>query len=259
MNNRFTVLVAAGLTFAAGITCAAEHAGDEGTTDPATPIELFACNYLEGKGPADVDAWAGAWNAWADEHDLTDYMAWTMVPYYFSPNQDFDFLWLGGSPSARALGRAQDMWLATGQEVAEELGGVSICNAHGNFAVLEFKDPPERENPENIVVSFSDCDMADGVTFDDIAPAFGEWAAYRSEHGSTAGMWVFFPAYGGGGEEFDFKFVTAHQNLEDQGADWDQYSESGWRKAAELFGEKLSCDSARVYLAKNVRMAESND
>jgi hypothetical protein len=48
-------------------------------------------------------------------------------------------------------------------------------------------------------------------------------------------MWVFFPAYGGGGEEFDFKFIAAWQNLEDQGVDYDQYSESGWMKAEELF------------------------
>ncbi len=101
--------------------------------------------------------------------------------------------------------------------------------------------------------------MADGVTFNDVAPALAEWSQYRGDHGSTSGMWVFFPAYGGGREDFDFRFVAAWQNLEDQGRDWDQYSESGWKKADELFAGKLACDAARVYLATNRRMAEDDE
>ncbi len=86
-----------------------------------------------------------------------------------------------------------------------------------------------------------------------------EWGKYKGDNGSTAGMWVFFPSFGGGGEEFDFKWVTAHQNLEDMGADWDQFSESGWEKANELFRGKLDCDSSRTYLATNRRMAAEDD
>ena len=72
-------------------------------------------------------------------------------------------------------------------------------------------------------------------------------------------MWVFFPAYGGGGEEFDFKFISAWQTLEDQGADYDQYNESGWMKAEELFTGKVDCDSSRVYLGTNRRRAADNE
>ncbi|MDH3337983.1 MAG: hypothetical protein OER22_01150 [Gammaproteobacteria bacterium] len=40
-------------------------------------------------------------------------------------------------------------------------------------------------------------------------------------------MWVLSPAYGGGGEAFDFKFVVARGNFEEPGADSDQYSKEG--------------------------------
>ena len=70
---------------------------------------------------------------------------------------------------------------------------------------------------------------------------------------------MFFPAFGGGGEEFEFKWVTAHQNLEDMGADWDHFNESGWEKANELFRGKLLCDSSRAYIATNQRMAKDED
>ncbi len=115
------------------------------------------------------------------------------------------------------------------------------------------KEPPERKNPSSVVISFSDCNTAEGTTFDDLYMPMIEWGKYMGEHGSTAGMWVFFPTYGGGGEEFDFKCVDAFQNLEDLGADWDHMNESGWKKANELFAGKVHCDSSRSYIATNRR------
>lgn len=259
MKRTFVLLATSGLicTFMTGPAVADSHADSE--LDPASPIELFTCNYNEGKGPADLDKAVDAWNAWADRQNLTEYSAWTLVPYYSGPDQDFDVLWLGGSPKAASLGRAQDLWLATGGKEIEGFNDVMACDTHANFATLRFKKPPERQNPGNVVVSFTDCNMADGVVFDDLVPSLMRWADYRESHGSTSGMWVLFPAYGGGGEDFDFKFVAAWQNLEEQGKDYDQYNESGWEKGNELFQGKVDCDSSRVYLATNHRMAESDD
>ena len=242
------------LAFGFGTALADQH------EEPATPIELFACSFVEDAGPADLDAWSAEWNKWADKEKVDDYSAWTLAPYYASNNQEFDFLWLGGSPSGQALGRVQDIWLATGARMREELASVANCNVHANYAVLQFKKPPERDDPSNVIISFSDCNMTDGMNFGaDIGPALGAWSEYKTGHNSTAGMWVLFPAYGGGGEEFDFKYVEAFNNLEEQGIDWDQYSKDGWQKAEELFAGKLSCDSSRVYLATNRRMAENDD
>jgi hypothetical protein len=259
MKKVLTALVSGALFLSANIVFADSHEKAEDQSDPANPIEIYACSYNDGKGPADLDAAANKWNAWADKQGLDDYSAWTLVPYYSGPEQEFDVLWLGASASAKAMGRAQDDWLANGGKVQDAFTEATTCTAHSNFATVQFKAPPERDDPSNIVISFSDCNMADGVDFDDVAPALSEWADYRSEHGSTSGIWVLFPAYGGGGEEFDFKYVAAWQNLEDQGADWDQYSAGGYAKAGELFAGKLDCDSSRVYLAKNRRMAKDDE
>lgn len=238
-----------------GLAQAEEHEGP----DPANPVEIFSCNFNAGMGPADMDGPTKKFNAWADKRNWTEYSAWTLMKYYTGESQDFDFLWVGASPSAQTLGRMQDQWLAEGTKVQDAFNEISTCTAHGNFASLTIKEPPERENSDNLVVSFSDCNMADGLMFGDIMPGLQEWAKYRDGHGSTAGIWVWFPAYGQGGEEFDFKMIGAWENLEDQGADWDQYSAEGWEKAEELFAGKLSCDSARVYLATNRRRAADND
>lgn len=255
MRKLLTALVSCSLLLSAGIGIADEHEGEAGEANVATPVEMFACRYNEGKGPADLDAATKNWNAWADKNGVDDYSAWTLVPYYSGPDQDFDVLWLGGSDNAKTMGRVQDTWLATGSKEAEGFAEVVSCDVHAAYAVLRMKKPPKRDNPSNIVISFSDCNTAEGTTFDDLYVPLIEWGNYKGENGSTAGMWVFFPSYGGGGEQFDFKWVTAHQNLEDMGADWDQFSESGWKKAGELFAGKLECDSSRSYLATNRRMA----
>lgn len=259
MKKFLTMLVSGALLLTLGVGIADEHEGADEEANVATPVEMFACKYQEGKGAADLDVAVKKWNEWADKQKIDDYSAWTLVPYYSGPNQDFDVLWLGGSPTAKAMGKAQDTWIATGGKVQGAFDEAISCDSHGSYAVLQMKKPPERENPANVVITFSDCNTADGTSFDDLYMPLMDWAKYKGDNGSTAGMWVFFAAHGGGGEEFDFKWVTAYQNLENLGADWDQYSKSGWEKANELFAGKVSCDSSRAYLASNRRMAKNDE
>lgn len=258
MKRTLTTIVTALLTIGFSMSPAM---ADSHASMTAQPVELFACNYAEGKGAKDLDKAFANFNKWADGVGMNDYTAWALAPYYAGPEQDFDMLWLGHASKAATLGKRQDQWLATGGKVQTEFDSVMPCNTHANFASLMFKAPPQRDNPpDNVVISFSDCNMADGMDFsEDIAPAIEEWVKYRAEHGSTAGMWVMFPAYGGGDEDFDFKWISGYRTLEEQGKDWDQYAEAGWQKAGELFGGKLECDSSRVYLASNIRRAAAEE
>lgn len=259
MNKLLTTFVAGGLLLFVGIGIADEHEGEMEEANVARPVEIFACSYLDGKGPADLDPVIKKFNAWADKRKIEDYWAWTMVPYYAGPEQEFDMLWLGASMDAKTLGRVQDAWLATGGKVQDDFDEVVRCDVHSNSAVLQFKESPEREDPSRGVVTFSDCSMAKGMSFDDMYPALAEWSKYITEQGSNSGMYVFFPAYGAGGEKFDFKWVSSHQNLEELGADWDNYSETGWKKANELFAGKLDCDSSRAYLSTTRRTGKGDD
>ncbi len=253
------VLAGAALLFI-GVSFADQHEGEKEEANVAAPMEMYACSYNEGKGPADLDKATKDFNAWADKQNVTDYSAWTLVPYYFGDEQEFDVLWFGASAKAAALGRVQDQWLATGTKEAQGFADVMTCGTHAAYSVLMMKQPPERENDSgNLMVTFSDCNTSDGVTFDDLYVPLQEWGKYRSEHGSKAGHWVFFPSFGGGQETFDFKWATAYENLEDLGADWDQMNEGGWQKVNELFRGKLNCDSSRTYIATSRRQAATDD
>ncbi len=254
--KRFLVTLATGsIVLAAGLNNAV--AQDDDDDDGAVPVEIYTCSYAEGMGPADLDAVIAKWNAWADEREMNDYSAWTLTPFYAGPEQEFDVIWMGVTETGQAMGAAQDDWIANGGELQAMFDRVAPCDAHGLFAAVQFKEPPDREDSSSVVVSFRDCKIADGKSFaDDVAPAMAAWAEFRTGHGSTAGHWAFFPAYGGGGEEYDFKAVGSYGSHAEHGTDWDNFDPD---KAREIFGGVSDCDSARVYNATNRRMAASDE
>jgi len=218
------------------------------------PVETYACKYNEGKGAEDLEKVITMWTAWADKQNLDNYAAWTLTPYYFGPEQEFDVIWLGAGKDAVALGAAQDMYLAEGGEIAKGFNEVLNCDAHGNFASFNFKAAPEGAPPEKMVVTFSDCSYNEGATFDALTAAMGKWAQHLNDEDSQAAIFHWYPAFGGGGEKFDFKWLETHENLAALGKDYDNYGTGGGYKVnRELFSELIECDSTRAYIAKSRR------
>ena len=251
--KRFLISLATGsFVLVAGLNNAVAQDGDDDAS--ARPVELYICSYNDGMGPADLDAVTAKWNKWADGQGLDDYSAWTLTKFYSGSEQDFDYIWLGAAANANSLGAAQDKWLTTGAEVLASFRSVSECDTHALFSSFEFKAAPEEER-SNVVVSFSDCNIADGKNFsDDVAPAIAAWAKFRTEQGSNSGQYVYFPTYGGGSEEFDFNWARTYASHAEQGTDWDNWDAD---KARELFSGVIDCDSSRVYDATNRRRAAS--
>ena len=228
----------------------AQDDDDEGPT--IVPVELYACAYHDGKGPADLGDWAGKWNAWADSQNVDDYSAYTLTPFYYGQEQDFDFLWLGVSPSAVSLGKAHDAWVNRSGDLPAAFAKFARCDAHHNYATMNVKRPPD-DGATSFVLSFADCTVAEGKSWDDVGPALDAWSEYRSANGSKAGMWVMWPAYGAGAVEFDFKLATSYRSYESLGVDYDQYASGGYAKAGELFDGVMDCDVARSYNAVQIR------
>jgi len=221
------------------------------------PVELFTCSYNEGKGASDLDKVIDNWNAWADKEKLDDYAAWTLTPYYFGAEQEFDVIWLGAGKDAVALGKGQDSYLRNDEGLDAQFSEVISCDAHVNFASISFKAPPKGATPKNSVLTFSDCSYKEGATFAALGAAMGEWSQHLSDAGSKAGVWHWYPAYGGGGEEFSFKWLEAHENFAALGADYESYGNGrGFETYGRLFGHLLSCDSTRAYVAQSRRFVQ---
>lgn len=244
-----------GLVLLAGLGTAS--AQDNGML--VIPVELYACTFNDRKGPDDLDRWVNKWSAWADSNDIDDYAAWTLTPYYFGagPNAGIDVIWMGAGKDAVALGMAQDSWLASNDGLAEEVEEIMTCAGHANYASINFKAPPEGATPANSVMTFSDCQYQEGASFPALGAAMGEWSRHLSAAGSNSGIWHWYPVYGGGGEEFDFKWLQAYENLADLGADYERFGNGGgFVTRGRLLGHLIDCDSSRAYLAENRRFVQ---
>lgn len=223
------------------------------------PVEAWTCNYLDGKGPDDLEAVIGNWNEWMDDNEQTEYFALTLTPYYFGENA-FDVGWLGAWPGGEAMGRGMDKWLNEGQEIAAQFFDVLQCDSHSNFATSELKSPGEG-SPDRLVLTFADCTVQDGVeNFDDVMAGLEAWAAHQTEHGYGEGTWIMFPVYGGGGAEFDFKIVSGYDSHTELGQDYELYvKRADYMKYGELLGSLIDCDDARVYNATVRRRQAEQD
>ena len=256
MKKILLSLAAGGLIFAAGFNNSV--AQEEENAGGRVPVEFYTCKYNDGMGAADLDAVIAKWNKWAAGQGWNDYSAWTLTPFYSGPEQDFDFIWMGVSPTGQALGAAQDDWLANGGEIAAEFEKLGPCDSHSMYRAMQFKEPPERKDPSRAVISFKACNVKDGMSFrNHVAPSLAAWAEVRDSEGSTVGIWMFFPLLSGGGEDFRFYFVASYGNNEERGIDFDNHND---QKSLEILegNRALECDlTNQVYIATNRRMGDS--
>lgn len=237
-------------------TALADNHGDD---FKVVPVDLYACSYNEDKGPEDLDAYSAKFNKWADSKGLNDISVWTLTPYYYGPgeNSGFDFIWMLAGKTAVALGKTHDTWVNANDGLAVTAGEIANCSGHSNFASVNYKPTPEGETPADALISFSDCNFREGATFEALGEAMDAWSAYIGERGSQAGIFHWYPVYGGGGENFDFKWLEVHADFETMGGDYEMYGNGrGYEKNNELFASLLSCDASRVYRAKNRRFTQ---
>jgi len=236
----------------------AAFAQEEDKGPEFSALETFTCNYNDGKGPADLDGAVEKWTAYMDGSGGDKYFAMTVTPQMHGA-ETFDVGWLGVAPTGELMGQGRDGYRANGGESGAAFAEVLTCDTHSQFAVMQIKEPPERESPESIVLSFSDCEVEDGRNFDEVFSGMRAFAAFQAENGYSNGTWVLFPAYGSGDEEFDFKVVNAYDNHAGMGRDFDLYGTGGgYVKRREIMGDMLDCDVGRVYDG-TVRRVMSDD
>lgn len=222
-------------------------AQDNGDPPVITPVETYTCNYNSGQGPADLEKVINGWNAFMDEQGVDNYYAMTLTPHYFG-GETFQVGWLAATPSGEDMGVGTDFWLTAGSKHAAAFAKVLSCDSHSNYATMQIKAPPNRTPPDNIVLTFANCSAVDGTTMDEVFTAMEAWTRYSIENDYRNGAWVMWPAYGVDDVDYDFKLVNGYDSHADLGKDYDHYANGGgYQKHAELLGDLLHCDVARLY------------
>lgn len=221
------------------------------------PVELYVCSYNEGMGRGDLNAVVEQWSASMDEGDADAYAAWLLTPYYHGADQDFDVIWMGAYKDGIAMGEGEHAWITEGGEMAGAFAEVMDCGVHVGLSSAMYQSPPDNETPGSAILTMSDCKMNEGTRYSDVRAAEVKWAAHRTESGSKAGMYHWFPTYGGGDQEFDYKIVYAFPDFRELGKDWEMIANGGGREVSQgLFGDLDECNDERVYVATSIRSTQ---
>lgn len=213
------------------------------------PVEVWVCNYREGKGQADYDRAIEALRSVPAADPPASYLAFRLTRGFYGPDQDFDFVYLGVWPDGgSSMGRDYDNYVAEGSDANDAWNDAVDCEAASMFASTNVKPPPDDGPPDNFLITASDCDVAEGANTGDAIDAVEAWGQHRTEAGSEGGTWIWFQAFGGGDADFDFKIMNSHRNFQAFGDFFQWYADSAaYRKWGELTDGLLDCDDARVY------------
>ena len=261
MKKILTTAVSAAMFLVLGLGTA--FAQDDAAEEPDwTPVETFTCNYLDGKGPADLAGVIDEWNDWWDDKGMNNYFAATITPYYFGELR-FELGWIGAWTDGAAMGSSLDTWTTEGSGVNAKFFDVIECGSHSNFASINVRQPnsdDDDEGDDSFILNFSDCSFEDDKGLGDYLAAQNEWNDYADEVGIVGGAWIMFPLAGGVvDDDYDFKLVTSQPDHTTVGTNFDVYAQGHYRKSNELFRDIVDCDSTRVYSAHVERSMESED
>jgi hypothetical protein len=221
------------------------------------PVELYTCSYLEGKGPSDLDKVIARWTRFADDSGLDNYAAWTLTPFHYGPDQDFDVIWMGAFTDGNAMGAGIDTYLTKGGDIRKAFSEVVDCDAHVLLASAMYKSRPSSEPLTSGVISMMDCKLNEGHRYSDIKNAELKWVEYLNGKGTKAGYFHWFPVYGGGDADYDYKVVFSYADYKELGSAFELNANGGGREAGrEIFDDIDDCDDARVYLGTMRRDAK---
>jgi hypothetical protein len=260
MKKVFTTAVSALAILVLGIGSA--FAQDDAAEEPDwRPVETFTCNYLDGKGRADLDEVIEEWNDWWDDKGMNSYFGATITPYYFGELR-FELGWLGAWTDGAVMGSSLDTWTTEGVGMNAKFFEVLDCGSHSSFASINVRQPDnddDDDGSDTFILNFSNCSFEEDKTLGDYLAAQNEWNDYADEVGIVGGTWVMFPLAGEANDDYDFKLVSSEPDHTTVGTNFDIYAQGHYRKSNELFNDLLDCDSTRVYKAHVERSMESED
>lgn len=222
---------------------------------PIVPVEMFYCDFREGKAMKDLTAVASDFAKWAKKRG--DYSAWIITPQFRTTEATWEVGWLGSWTSGAGMGAGIDAYRAEGGKLAAAFDEVITCSGHGLASSMEIHAPSGP--PDDGLVWFSSCSLDEDASMADALKAHGQYSAAMRDMGATGGSsWAFVPTLGGGSPDFDYYHVSAWTRYADFGKGYDLYFNGGGLAAMEeATDDVVSCDAPRIYDARLVvRAAE---
>jgi hypothetical protein len=226
----------------------------DGAPPNFTPVEMQACSFKDRKDSGDFDDAMTKMVKWMDDNNSEPYASWVLEKMYTGPDREFDFLYVGAWPNGSTMGKDITEYRATASAEIEAFADVADCPASLLYASMTIKDPPEGDLArDGVVITMSDCKVADGRKVIDAVAAMRAYGDYRTENGSPGGTWLWFQVYGGADGDINFKLINSHTNVQALGNAFQWGVENAaYRKSGALMEGLVDCDVPRAYDADSV-------
>jgi len=228
-----------------GLVAAPANAQDDAPS--FVPLEMWTCKFRDRKDQDDMNqVYEGIEESVGD----AQYAAWQLNPYMAGNRVDlFDFIYLGAWPDGSTMGADMANYFANAGEVGEAWDETVDC--HGFlYASSTVQEVPESDDdgPGNFMMTVSDCKIAHGSTAAQAVGALRRFNDYRVANGAVVPTFVWFPAFGSGGAEFDFKLAQAYSGPQGLG-DWVSWAidNQSYNVRNAMTQGLVDCDEARLY------------
>jgi hypothetical protein len=220
------------------------------------PVEIWACNFVNGSDMGDLNSVNDQFNEWADQNGITSLYSSTLTPIFYSEDDDFDVLYVDAWTDGASLGRGYGKMFTDGfAPVAESFDQVIDCPSHAYFAGLQIV--PWDEDREGGPVQFQDCTVRENSTNADAIEAVRGFAG-SGDGPSLGGFAVLFPFMGQARDaDYSFKLVAVFNDHESMGTAFDAlFRGSSFQQAGATMGQVMDCDTARMYNQVTVRESQ---
>jgi len=211
------------------------------------PIELWVCNFNDGKDQGDMnDVYDDIVEASGD----TAYSAFQLNPYFAGQRgQNIDFVYLGAWGDGSVMGADMAGYLGTPDEDWDD-----TVDCQGSMMGSNWIQPIDAPNDSgNFVMTVADCTVDHGSSAAQAVGAITRYNDYRVANGMTIGTLVWFPVYGGGDAEFDFKLVHVYTGAQQMGDSFKWSIDNAAYNVSNSMRQGLvACDDARLYTGRTI-------
>ena len=220
-------------------------AGSSAGSEPVLR-ELYACNFVEGKGMNDLDDardFLVAEIAEIGSADLDNMMTFVWTPY--KARTDYDFLWFNQYENVAAFGRAETALASRASAVNAKFGAVVACESSLSTREQIYNGAMDSVTGNQALLETYACTLNPGKNMDDVAAAVDHW------HGVVSGINGFenYDAYMAtpyiANTPVDLFYLGVHDNVSDFAAHTTAYLDSaGAAEADRRFAEVHDCESS---------------
>jgi len=243
MKRLFLVTLTAALTFSMNISTTFAQDGPP----QFRPVEMWVCSFRDRKDQDDMDDVYEMIEASSGD---TAYAAWQLNPFLTgSRGQNMDFIYLGAWADNSTMGA--DLENAWQNHPEADAAWNETVDCQGlMYASLQIQANPEgADGSGGFMLDVRDCNTGKGIGNGQAIDAIRKYNDYRVANGLTVGTFVWFPAYGDGNADFDFKIATAYAGPRAWGDAGQWFTDNAAYRTRNAIAEGiLSCDEPRMYI-----------